>query len=134
MKRSGWLVLLVAAAMVVGLSLLMPAPPAVQGAPAALLTPAVSEAQSGLAPRLVTLFSGSASIAADTRGACFETLGARYLDIHYGIDQGTTNTTTLTLQHAIDTSISYETLDTVVSANAADADALVTSMLWGRTV
>src|SRR3989304_2623527 len=51
MKRSGWLVLLVAAAMVVGLSLLMPAPPAVQGAPAALLTPAGSGGQAGMGRR-----------------------------------------------------------------------------------
>jgi hypothetical protein len=131
--RQNGLVGLLAVALLIGLLLTLPLQPGdVQAAPAALVTPAAANSISAITPRVITLYDGA--ITADTRGTCFDEAGYAYIDTHYKIDQGTTNTVTLTLQHAVDTAISYETLDTVVSANAADADAMVQSLLWGRYI
>ena len=134
LRRNG-LAGLLAVALLTTLLLTLPLQPRlvdnrVQAAPAALVTPAATNAMSDAEPRVITLYDGP--VTTDTRGTCFDEAGYAYIDTHYKIDQTTTNTVTLTLQHAVDTAISYETLDTVVSANAADADAMVQSLMWGR--
>ena len=134
LKRNG-LVGLLAVVLLIGLLLTggplgAVQPRDVQAAPAPLLTPAAPNTIVNHDARVITLYDGP--VTTDTRGTCFDEMGYAYIDTHYKIDQTLVNTVTLTLQHAVDTAISYETLDTVVSANVADADAMVQSLMWGR--
>lgn len=96
--------------------------PSVDAAPAAAITPVSFSGQSGTTAKL-TFFNGN--IAADTR-VCFDLSNYNKLDLQYVIDQGTTNTTTLSLQWSNDHNPAtgtgnYEAQATIVSANTADA-------------
>lgn len=96
--------------------------PAVDAAPAAAITPVSFSGQSGDSAK-ITFFNGN--IAADTR-VCHDLSNYNKIDLQYVIDQGTVNTTTLSLQWSNDHNPSTNTGNylaqaTVVSANAADA-------------
>ena len=101
--------------------LLAPMPDA-NAAPAAAITPVSFSGQSSNSQK-VTFFNGN--VTADTR-VCFDLSNYNKLDLQYVIDQGTTNTTTLSLQWSNDHNPAagtgnYEAQATIVSANAADA-------------
>lgn len=96
--------------------------PSADAAPAAAITPVSFSGQSGDNAK-ITFFNGN--IAADTR-VCHDLSNYNKLDLQYVIDQGTVNTTTLSLQWSNDHNPSTNTGNylaqaTVVSANAADA-------------
>lgn len=73
-------------------------------------------------PQLATFFN-SASITADTR-VCVDSTYWDRMDLQYNIDQGTINTTTLTLQFSNDR-VTYNSGINAVAANAADANSMV---------
>ena len=96
--------------------------PSADAAPAAAITPVSFSGQSGDNAK-ITFFNGN--IAADTR-VCHDLSNYNKLDLQYVIDQGTVNTTTLSLQWSNDhnpstNSGNYLAQATIVSANAADA-------------
>lgn len=96
--------------------------PSAEAAPAAAITPVSFSGQSGDNAK-ITFFNGN--IAADTR-ICHDLSNYNKLDLQYVIDQGTVNTTTLSLQWSNDHNPSTSTGNylaqaTIVSANAADA-------------
>lgn len=96
--------------------------PSADAAPAAAITPVSFSGQSGDNAKVV-FFNGN--IAADTR-VCHDLSNYNKLDLQYVIDQGTVNTTTLSLQWSNDHNPSTNTGNylaqaTIVSANAADA-------------
>lgn len=96
--------------------------PSAEAAPVAAITPVSFSGQSGDNAKL-TFFNGN--IAADSR-VCHDLSNYNKLDLQYVIDQGTVNTTTLSLQWSNDhnpstNSGNYLAQATIVSANAADA-------------
>lgn len=92
----------------------------VSGAPAAIPTPVAASLAGGKAvPQLVTFFDRRA-IAADTTSPCVDLGAYEKADFVWVIDQGTVNTTTLTLKFGNVTSQVYSGL-ALVSANALDA-------------
>ncbi len=125
---AGMAVLLVVVLVFAGIGGAMAAP---ANAPAAAITPvAVKAAVSGETSVLVKFFDGEALTADTIRcKAMGEYINA---DIEFVVDQGTTNTTTVSLLHTNDaTDGNYTTGQVVVSANAADADDLSRFDLYG---
>lgn len=118
------LLILLGLAGVFDLALQMP----VQGAPVAAPTP-ITQYAGNSEPKLLPFWSAS-SLTADGRSACFNVGGYSTIDIHYIIDQGTTNTATVNLQFSNVTN-SYVTGVAMVSANAADATDLKEFNLFG---
>lgn len=105
----------------------------VSAAPAAAITPvAATSPVSGDTSAVLVFFDGEA-LTADTQ-RCRDLRGFRTLDLEYVVDQGETNTTTVTLEHTngagADLTVNT-TGQTVVSANAADADGLNRFDLYG---
>lgn len=96
--------------------------PSADAAPAAAITPVSFSGQGGDNEKVV-FFNGN--IAGDSR-TCVDLSNYNKIDIQYVTDQGTVNTTTLTLEWSNDynqaaNTGNFETQGTVVSANAADA-------------
>lgn len=83
---------------------------------------------------LIKFYDGEALTADDQE--CRDLPEFRVIDLEYVVDQGTVNTTTVTLEHtngAGATNAVNTTGQTVVSANAADADDLNRFDLFGYT-
>lgn len=76
------------------------APRMVTAAPPAAPTP-VSADRGMIQPQVAALMAAE-SIDADTRGGCVNTAAYGLIDVQYTIDQGTANTTTLSLLHTND--------------------------------
>jgi len=131
-KRFG----LVFAAVALLLALLIPMSMGFEAsaAPAAAPTPvAVNVYPAGSADWAMASFWPGTAITADGRSNCVEAAGYSIADIQYNIDQGTTNTTTLTLQFTND-KVTYNDGVNVVASNAADASDLQPFGLYGRWV
>lgn len=103
----------------------------VQGAPLSAPTPITQSVWNG-EPKILPFWS-AASLTADARSACFNVGGYGTLDLHYIIDQGTTNTTTVNLQFS-NVANSYVSGLAMVSANAADATDLKEFNVFGDRV
>lgn len=123
------LLVLVGLAGVFSLALQMPVP--VQGAPLSAPTP-ITQYVGNSEPRILPFWS-AASLTADGRSSCFNVGGYSTIDIHYIIDQGTTNTATVNLQFT-NVKNSYITGVAMVSSNAADASDMKEFNLFGDRV
>lgn len=106
------------------------APELVQGAPAPAPTP-ITQYQREDSPRIVEFWGSATALTADTRSTCYDLAGYNNIDIHYIIDQGTVNTTTVTLEHSNNNS-TYPDGINVVASNAADADVMQQYPLFGK--
>lgn len=100
----------------------------VEGAPLGAPTP-ISQYPTNPEPRMVSFWS-AASLTADARSTCFDLSGYNTLDVHYILDQGTTNTATVNLQFS-NIPGSYVSGVAMVTANAADATDLKEFNLFG---
>lgn len=102
-------------------------------APQAQITPsAANSAVTGETSTLVKFFDGEA-ITADTQ-ECRDLRGYTTIDLEFVVDQGTTNTTTVQLEHTNGAGAALTTNtdgQVVVSANTADADDLNRFDLYG---
>ena len=103
----------------------------VSGAPMAAPTPVAAVDRGGAPPNVFTWFAGNSSIAADTTSACQDLSGYDTVDLYYEIDQGTVNTTTLTLKFGNTESDLVSGL-AVVTANAADANTMQQFQVFGK--
>lgn len=102
----------------------------VTGAPMAAPTPnAATERTNGL-PQMYTFFNAT-TMTADTTSSCFELANYDVMDLYYNIDQGTVNTTTLTLKFGNTESALVSGIN-IVAANAADANNLQPFQVFGR--
>src|SRR3990172_8784202 len=105
-------------------------------APLAAITPVASKALLGTGDESVLIkFYDGESLTADNQ-ECRNLKEYRVIDLEYVVDHGTVNTTTVTLEHTngAGSSLAVNTTgQTVVSASAADADALNTFDLYGVT-
>lgn len=105
-------------------------PVGVQAAPQAAPTPVSVTRPAGAGYQVFELFA-AAALAADTTADCVDVGAASVLDVQYEIDQGTTNTVTLTTQWSINGSLITDGAD-IVAANAADASDMVQVQAFGR--
>lgn len=133
-KRFALGALVLVAFILFGMLALLPAPQMANAAPAPAITPVAAEDPlTADAPALVKFVDGVA-ISADTQ-YCVDLREFRTIDLEFVVDQGTVNTTTVTLEHtngaAGDSNVTNTTGQTVVSANAADADDLNRFDLFG---
>lgn len=104
-------------------------------APRAAITPVAANAPLGGGESVLIKFYDGEALTADDQ-ECRDLREFRTIDLEYVVDQTTTNTTTVTLEHtngAGATNATNTTGQTVVSANAADADDLNTFDLYGVT-
>lgn len=103
----------------------------VSGAPVAQITPVAvtNPLNGGTLPAPMRYFN-TVAITADTR-ICQDLSAYRVADIQYVIDQGTTNTVTLRLQHSNDNS-NFTNGQALVTNNTADGNALNRYDLYGR--
>lgn len=129
--RKLWPMAIVALALVavlVGVSLLPQAP--ATAAPAAIPTPAsvTRPAQDGY----ITFnpFSASA-VTADSTSTCFDVGNYSVIDALYVIDQGTTNTVTLTSKWSVDGTTTASGIN-LVASNVADATDMAQLQVFGR--
>lgn len=127
---------LIAVMMIAGLIGINMAPAGdVSAAPAPAVTVvAIEDPIVGGESVLIKFYDGEALTADDQE--CRELPEFRVIDLEFVVDQGTTNTTTVTLEHtngAGATNATNTTGQTVVSANAADADDLNRFDLFGYT-
>jgi hypothetical protein len=111
-------------------SLLSPMP-SVQGAPAAVVTP-ITQYMRQPAPKVINFWASPTALTEDTR-VCVNIDGYNTLDLHWVIDQGTVNTTTVTMQFSNITG-DYVSGLVVESANAADTADMNQYNLFGRNV
>lgn len=116
------------------LTSLMPAMDSAHAAPAAAITPVAADDPLGQTddPVLIKFYDGTA-VTADGQ-QCRDLSEFRTIDIEYVIDQGTTNTVTVQLEHtngAGATNAVNTDGQVIVSANAADADDLNRFDLFG---
>jgi hypothetical protein len=117
------------------LSFWLPMSSPANGAPAAVPTPITQSAFNARAS-VVEFWPAGDTIAADER-ACVDSTGFSVLDLHYILDQTTTNTTTLTLEYSNITSGYADTLIypdgvAVVSANTSDTADMKQFHVFGR--
>lgn len=107
--------------------------PQATAAPRAAITPvAVEDPLGGGESVLIKFYDGEALTADDQE--CRDLREYRVIDLEYVVDHGTTNTTTVTLEHTngAGSDLTVNTTgQTVVSANAADADDLNRFDLYG---
>lgn len=122
----GFVALALLAASVFGIQ-----PNVVQGAPNAIPTP-ISQYTSQPAPKVINFWATATALTADTR-SCVNIDGYNTLDLHWIIDQGTVNTTTLTLQFSNITD-SYVDGVAVATANTADSTDFQQFQVFGRNV
>lgn len=116
---------------VIAFSLVGLQPNGVQGAPAAAPTP-ITQYMRQPAPKVINFWESATALTADTR-SCVNIDGYNTLDLHYVIDQGTVNTTTLTLQFSNITN-DYVNGLAVATNNAADTSNLQQYQVFGRNV
>jgi hypothetical protein len=102
----------------------------VQAAPAAGPTP-VSVTRPGDGSFITFDLFNNAAITADTTSACVDVGRFVVADVQYTIDQGTTNTTTLTTKWSVDGGTLVSGVN-VVASNAADATDMQQVQLFGR--
>jgi hypothetical protein len=124
-------VVVLADAAVFGLSL--SGPQDVAAAPQAAITPVAANDPLGGGNSVLVKFYDNEALTADDQ-ECRDLREYRTIDLEFVVDQGTTNTTTVTLEHTngAGSSLAVNTTgQTVVSANAADADDLNTFDLYG---
>lgn len=107
----------------------LPASP-VTGAPASVPTPVAAVERNAYAPTLYSFFDAE-TMTADTTSSCFALANYDIADIYYNIDQGTTNTTTLTMRFGNSPSALVNGTD-IVTSNAADASDMQQLQLFGR--
>ncbi len=104
---------------------------AATAAPSLIPTPAsVSRPASPATLQTFQSFAGTA-ITEDTTSACVDVGNKSVIDLLYVIDQGTTNTVTLTSRWSIDGVTAVDGV-AVVAANAADASDMVQLQVFGR--
>lgn len=103
-----------------------------QAAPPPAPTPLADYIVESGAPRIVT-FQSATAIAADTNTSAIDLLyaGVGVLDLQYVIDQGSTNTNTLTIQYSNDNSNWVDGL-ALVTNNVADASDITRVPVFGR--
>lgn len=115
-------------AFLVGMTLLPMEPQDVSAAPNAIPTPLAITGGDDT-PRLAVFFDGTAGITADTR-SCVDSTYWETMDLQYVIDQGTVNTTTLTLEFTNNRTTWPDGINAVAS-NTADADEMIEVHLFG---
>lgn len=103
-----------------------------QGAPVAVPTP-ITQYNWNPQPKTLEFFAGETSLTEDTRSTCHNIAGYSTLDLHYVIDQGTVNTTTVTLEFS-NIADNYPDGVAVVTANAADSADIKQFNLFGSQV
>lgn len=103
----------------------------VQGAPNAIPTP-IAQYMRQPAPKVINFWATATALTEDTR-SCVNIDGYNTLDLHWIIDQGTVNTTTLTLQFSNITD-SYVNGVAVATANTADSTDFQQFQVFGRNV
>ena len=132
--RAVWPLVVMAAIVVFALSVMGGAALNVSAAPQAAVTPvAVVSLPSGGEESAIIKFYTAKAITADEQN-CLDLREYRTLDLEFVVDQTTTNTTTVILEHTIGAGADLTTNtvgQTVVSANAADADDLNRFDLYG---
>lgn len=99
-------------------------------APQAVPTPVSVTRPAGDGFQTFTPFAGTA-ITEDTTSTCIDVANRSVIDLLYVIDQGTTNTTTLTTKWSIDGATTVSGIN-VVASNAADASDMVQLQVFGR--
>lgn len=104
----------------------------VQGAPNAIVTP-IAQYMRQPAPKVINFWASPTALTADTRSACVNVDGYNTIDLHWIIDQGTVNTTTLKLQFSNITD-SYIDGVAVATANALDSSNMNQFNVFGRNV
>lgn len=132
-KRSALPLVLMALALVYVLTMAGGASLRVSAAPAAAVTPVAATLPLGGSESTLVKFYSSQSLTADDQN-CLDLREYRVIDLEFVVDQTTTNTTTVTLEHtngAGSALTTNTTGQTVVSANAADADDLNRFDLYG---
>jgi hypothetical protein len=123
-------ILIAVVALMVAIGGFLPMQEAVQAAPPAAPTPVASPDNVGGGQFF--RFQPQTAIAADTNTSALDVMEFETVDVQYVIDQGTVNTTTLTIQYSIDGS-NYTDGAALVSSNAADASAVVARVpVYGR--
>jgi len=109
---------------------LLPQAP-VSGAPLAAPTPiSITRPGNGGAFKVFDLFA-TRPITQDTTSTCFDVGAFALADVQYTIDQGTTNTTTLTTKWSVDGGTLVSGVN-VVASNAADATDMQQVQTFGR--
>lgn len=120
-------VLAVALAIIIAVQVAMPT----QAAPPAAPTPVANILNNDTAAAYL-VFQPATALTADTNTrSTLDVMKFDSLDIQYIIDQGTTNTTTLTIQWSID-GTNWEAGPALVSNNAADASDITRVPVFGR--
>lgn len=105
--------------------------PVVEAAPLAVPTPVSVTKPAATQPwRSFTIWN-AATFTADTDSTCYEIADFSVADIQYVIDQGTTNTTTITLRWSNDGTTLTNGVN-LVASNAADASDMQQVALFGR--
>lgn len=112
-----------------------PATAAPAAAPAFAPTPVAGVVRGGNAspPKYGVFLGGTTVITADMRTGCIPTSGYDLVDLQWKMDQGTPNTTTLTLHYTND-QVTFDVGPAIVAANAADANDMQQFALFGRFV
>ncbi len=131
--RAVWPLVLMAVVVVFALSVMGGAALNVSAAPQAAVTPVAVTLPNGGGESAIVKFYTAKSITADEQN-CLDLREYRTLDLEFVVDQTTTNTTTVILEHTIGAGADLTTNtvgQTVVSANAADADDLNRFDLYG---
>lgn len=129
MSKRAFLPLVIGILVLAALLAPMVAIPAVQGAPSAVVTP-VTQYPREPAPRVLNFWASPTALTEDTR-SCVNIDGYNTVDLHYIVDQGDINTTTLKLQLSNITG-AYVDQVTILNANTTDTDSLVQYQLFGR--
>jgi hypothetical protein len=88
-------------------------------------------AQNAAGGHVFVTFHDGTAIAADTNSSAFQLYPYPVIDYQWVIDQGTTNTTTLTIQWSNDNT-NWSDGPALVSNNASDADGMVQAANMGR--
>jgi hypothetical protein len=100
-------------------------------APVAAPTPVAAVDRGAALPNVFTWFAGNSSIAADNTSACQDLSNYDTVDLYYKIDQGTVNTTTLTLKFGNKETELVSGIN-IVAANVADANDMQQFQVFGK--
>lgn len=135
MKRISQLsITLMALALLVVLALaLFPSDQPASAAPAVAPTPIANTEADGSSRYLNVTFQEATALTADTNTSGKQLPGYEYIDLQTTIDQGTTNTATLTIQFSNDNT-NWDNGPAIVTANAADVTEMTRIPLFGRYV
>jgi hypothetical protein len=102
-----------------------------QAAPPAAPTPLANFLQSAVSPAHPFSFQTTTALAADTNTAGVDVLPLGAVDIQYIVDQGTTNTLTMTVQYSNDNT-NWASGLALVSSNTADGTDITRVPVMGR--